>query len=84
MKVPYTICFGKNLDFLNLLKFGQHEPAFIYRSETAKNKKLLPLKASGHFVGMQSHGTLYKIYIPTEHKVIIHRAQNFQVTGKPF
>eukprot|EP00178_Gracilaria_changii_P007659 TRINITY_DN2408_c0_g1_i1.p1 TRINITY_DN2408_c0_g1~~TRINITY_DN2408_c0_g1_i1.p1 ORF type:complete len:739 (-),score=46.72 TRINITY_DN2408_c0_g1_i1:861-3077(-) len=78
--IPFTLWFGQKPDFSNLLKFGQKGHAFIYRSETVPNKKLLPRAIPGHFIGMHSPRTLYRIYIPSMRKVIKCRERDFKVS----
>lgn len=75
MDSTYSIWFSNMPYMADLLKFAQHGHAVIYCFDSAKNKKLLPRAAPGHFVGMQSHRTFYWIYIPSERKVVIKLAQ---------
>lgn len=82
MKVQYTMWFGKNSDFSNVPKLGQHEHATTNGPETVKNKKLLHHAVPEYFVRMQSHCNIYRIYIPTERSVIITRAQDVKFTSE--
>lgn len=73
--------FGKEPEFSNSLKFGQKDHAYINRSDTAMKTKLLPWSLKGHFVGIQSTQTLYRVYIPSTKRVIIVRQREFKVSN---
>lgn len=65
------------IDFTMIPEFGQEGYAFIYRSNSNRQKKLLPRTVFGHFVGMESKVTLFLIFVPSTQKIIIIRAQDF-------
>ena len=61
----------------NIPAFGDTGFAYLYQPDTRANKKLSPRSAHGHFVGMESDETLYRIYVPSTRRIIITRAQDF-------
>jgi len=67
------------IDFSNVLEFGQKGHAFVYRPKTTPQKKLLPRTVFGHFVGMESDVTLLRVLVPATKKIIISRAPDFHV-----
>jgi len=66
------------IDFSTLPEFGQPGFSFVYRSKTTANKKLLPRSIFGHFVGMESDESLYRIYNPTTKKTFTTRKADFK------
>lgn len=58
------------------MEFGPPGNAFLYRSKTAKNKKLLPRSIFGNFVGVERNTRLPRIFV-TEKKSIIFRRKDY-------
>jgi len=82
LEIPYTAWTNKRPDVTPLLRFGQPGYAFQYRPSTTKGKKFLPRTVFGHFVGMQSENTLYRIFIPSSSSIYTCRQNDFKVINK--
>jgi len=67
------------VNFGQLLTFGEPGFAFIYRPRTVPNKKLTARSIHGHFIGMESDETLFRVYVPDTTSIIITRANDFKV-----
>ena len=74
---PYT-----RVSFENIPKFGESGFAFVYRSSTAKGKKLLPRAIHGQFVGMESECSLFRIYISSMKRILKVRANDFKICSQ--
>lgn len=65
------------IDFEKVPEFGQKGHAFVYRSKTTPQKKLLHRTSFGHFVGMEGEVRLFRVFVPATQQIIITRAQDF-------
>ena len=52
---------------------------FIYYSDSARNKKLLPRSEFGHFLGMDSSTRDVKVYLPHTKKIRSVRQSDFRI-----
>ena len=77
LRIPYTLWTGARPDFSVVLQFGQPGYAFQYRSDTARAKKFLPRSVFGHFVGMASEHSLYRIFLPVSKSIYVCRRGDF-------
>ena len=67
------------LKYKDLPIFGQQRFTFLYQPHSRPNRKFSAPAIHGHFVGMESDSTLYRIFTPTTNKVIITRRQDFRI-----
>ena len=82
LQIPYTRWTGARPNFSFTLQFGQPGYAYQYRSDTVKAKKFLPRTVFGHFIGMSSEHSLYRIFLPATKKIYICRRADFTILKK--
>lgn len=68
----------KQVSYGDLLEFGTPGFAFIYRSDTAPGKKLLPRSVFSNFVRMETDTKLIKVFIPHTKTFMTVRRADFR------
>lgn len=79
MRIPYGMWYNRRPEMSALLAFGTKGYAFQYRPNSIGGKKFMPRTLFGHFVGMESEHTLYRIYVPSLQHIQVCRRNDFTI-----